>query len=215
MAEDREGIEFIDGLFAGVTDGYLIDIGAQDGVAKGSMTRELILKGWGGLMVEPLPKAFELLHAAYHLHHDIHCVNAACSDVEGEAILYPCDGVSTLDPRWAKACSDWWKHVKYGPPVTVQKCLLSNLLAQVNAPSHIHLLQIDTEGHDLHVLKGMDWNRTVDVVCVETLDMLHPERKVNGVPQPNPEMNDYLGSLGFLLKILTKGGNGIYVRRGF
>jgi len=215
MAEDREGIEFMAGLFDGINNGYLIDIGAHDGVAKGSMTRELVLKGWGGLMVEPLPKAFALLHNAYRTNPGIYCINAACSDVEGDAILYPCDGVSTLDSQWAEVCEGWWKHVKYGAPIPVKTHLLSNLMDQANSPSRINLLQIDTEGHDLRVLKGMDWQRrTVDVVCVETLDMIHPERKVNGIHQPNPEMNDYLVTLGFQLKILTKGGNGIYVRGG-
>ncbi len=212
MAEDTDGILYLLNKFKGVSNGYLVDIGAHDGVVKGSMSRALVLDGWAGLMVEPLPKAYTLLQHAYAYHPKVHTIQAVCSDAEGTAQLLPCLGVSTLDPKWAKACSDWWPHVKYGEPITVVKRKLSALLKQVNAPQHINLLQIDTEGHDFSVLRGMDWKRTVDVICVETLDMVHPERKERGIWRPDPMMNDYLGSLGFKLSLLTKGGNGFYVR---
>jgi len=215
MAADTDGIQYMMDKFRDVPDGYLIDVGAHDGVAKGSMSRDLVVRGWGGLMIEPLPEAFSLLSTAYRDHPKVHCVQVICSDEGGVADLYPCKGVSTVDPAWAKACSDWWSHVKYGPPIQIKKRKLSTILNQYDVPRHIHLLQIDTEGHDLHVLRGMDWDRTVDMVCVETLDMLSPERRINGIWQPRPEMHAYLKSLRYRLDLLTSGGNGFYLREGF
>jgi len=212
MAPDVDGVDYLLRFFQDVSDGYLVDVGAHDGVLKGSMSRDLMVKGWQGLLIEPLPEAFALLEAAYRDNPEVHCLQIACSDTGGTAELFPCKGVSTLNRDWAQACSDYWKHVRYDPPIRVQVRTLTNLLDMVEAPRHIHFLQIDTEGHDLHVLRGMDWTRTVDLVCVETLDMLHLDRREKGKWQPNPEMDEFLRGQGFKLDLLTVGGNGFYRR---
>ena len=113
MAADDVGLKYIIEFFKGRT-GYLVDVGAHDGVEVGSMTRDLVLAGWTGMFVEPLPKAFKLLAKAYGDNPAMICVQAACSDESGLADLYPCDGVSTLEPTWRDACDSWWKHIKYG-----------------------------------------------------------------------------------------------------
>lgn len=214
MAPDTDGLNYMLDFFRDVPDGYLVDVGAHDGVLAGSMSRDLIVKGWGGLMVEPLPEAFRQLKEAYQDHPKVTLFEGACSDEDGVADLLPCKGVSTLSRDWAKACELYWKHVRYGAPVRVQKRRLSALLEAVKAPAHIHLLQIDTEGHDLYVLRGMDWTRTVDMVCVETLDMLQTERKICGIWQPHPDIHAFLTRHGFRQTLLTRGGNGFYVRGG-
>jgi len=214
MAEDVIGQDYIRRFFGDRQDGYVIDVGAHAGIKYGSMSWELVQRGWGGLLVEPLPNAFGELTKNYQHSPSVTCVQAACSDTEGEATLYPHKGVSTLNADWAKACEQWWKHIKYKPSIRVRKVRLDSLLRQVNAPTHIDFLQVDTEGHDFQVLKGMDWGRQPDLVCVETLDVVHPERKLpNGVWGPDPEMNQFLQSLGYALELLTPGGNGFYVRR--
>jgi len=213
VAEDTEGIDRIAQLVDGVKGGYLVDVGAHDGIAPGSMSRALVASGWGGLMVEPLPAAFAKLERAYRGNDGVRCVNVACSDGDGTSQLYPCKGVSTLHKDWADVCDGWWKHVNYGAPITVKTRRLGRLLDEAGAPAAINLLQIDTEGHDLTVLQGMDWTRRVDVVCVETLDMVHRERRIGGRWHPSPDLNSFMVAHGFALDLLTPGGNGIYVRR--
>jgi len=219
MAEDTHGIDFIDDYFRGKDDGFLVDVGAHDGIAAGSMTRGLVARGWGGVMVEPLKEAFAKLRKAYRANGRITCMNVACSDKEGTADLYPCRGVSTLNKAWAKACDDYWKHVKYGKAYKVPVLTLAQILRSQRevgrCGARIDYLQIDTEGHDLHVLKGMDWSFQPSVVCVETLDMVNRNRRgPGGKWQPNPAMNVYLREHGYALALLTRGGNGIYVRSG-
>jgi hypothetical protein len=51
------------------------------------------------------------------------------------------------------------------------------------------------------------------VICVETLDMTHRERYLHGVWKPDPQMHEYISSKGYDCRMLTKGGNGIYVRK--
>lgn len=51
---------FINELFAGNSDGFFVDIGANDGITF-SNTYALELKGWRGLCIEPHPDVFEQL----------------------------------------------------------------------------------------------------------------------------------------------------------
>ena len=211
MAEDREGIAFIAEFFRHGPNGYLVDIGALD-AETGSMSRILIEAGWGGLLVEPLPESFTKLQAAYRDRPGVYLAQVACSDEEGEAELYPCKGISTLSPEWRDACAATWKHAQYGPPVRVQKRRLADLLRECGAPTKIDLLLVDTEGHDLQVLKGMDWGRKPSLVCVETLDMVHPDRRgARGEWLPSPELDSFLRAQGYGSPVFTS-GNGIYAR---
>lgn len=217
MAEDTEGQAFIREWFKDRPKdrpkGFLIDIGAHAGEKYGSMSWDMIQSGWGGLMVEPLPEAFRELKRLYQDWPQVTCVEAACSDEDGEGLLYPCKGVSTLSPEWAQACDSWWKHVRYGAPIKVRTVRLGRLLDEIMAPDHVDFLQVDTEGHDLRVLKGMDWDRSPDLVCVETLNMLHPERKrANGIWDPDPELVEWLREIGYELILLTPGGNGFWTK---
>lgn len=214
MAADVEGKEYLQEMFREVPSGYLVDVGAEDGTDSGSMSRDLLVAGWRGILVEPLPRSFNKLQRTYANRHDVFCFRLACSDRAGQAPLIPYRSVSTLEPDWARACAEYWKHVKYQDPILVQTIPLSVLLEDAGAPRHIHFLKVDTEGHDLRVLQGMDWSREVDVICVETLDMVHRERKQRGVWLPDPELDEYLVSKGFRCSLLTKGGNAFYVKGG-
>ena len=212
MAPDAEGLQFSLDFFKGRT-GYLVDIGAHDGVEAGSMTRAFMERGWMGLLIEPLPVAYAKLHAAYK--DDLHAVtlNIACSDKDGTAMLYPCGGVSTLGKDWADVCQNWWDHVNYADPIEVETQRLGSLLP-LFAPKKIDYLQIDTEGHDYKILIGMDWSFNPDLICIETLDMCNPERKnKQGVWQPSEEINTLLNEQGYELSLATIGGNGMYVRK--
>lgn len=213
MAEDTDGQQFIRDFFAEKKDGFLIDVGAEDGMSRGSMSAALLKQGWGGMLVEPLASSFRRLILNYQNNPKVFCLNVACSDEDGRALFHLCKGVSTLSSEWAAACASHWKHVQYKQSLQVPIRRLDTLFREHSVPPQIDFLQIDTEGYDLRVLKGMDWNRQPSLICVETLDMLHKERKMpDGRWAKNPEMDDYLMSLGYRLEKLTLGGNGIYVK---
>jgi len=218
VAEDTEGMEFIASVFAGVNDGVLVDVGAHNGDEAGNMSRQLVLRGWRGIMIEPLKVAYANLHKLYRGNKNVVCIECACSDRDGTAPFYPSLGVSTLEKAWADECAGYWKHVTYGASYTVRLMRLDGILAEVRRVTErswdVDYLQIDTEGHDFAVLRGMDWSHRPRVICVETLDMMHRERHVRGVWEPDPQMHEYIVSKGYDCAILTQGGNGIYVRKG-
>ncbi len=213
MAVDNKGLQFLQAFFKDKDDGYLIDVGAHDGVKTGSMTRFLMERGWAGMLIEPLPEAFRQLESAYRGNHKAVTLSVACSNKVGVINLYPFRGVSTVEPEWRDACAGYWKHVQYGPPLVVPKRTLKGLLREHGGPSKVDLLQVDAEGHDLKVLQGMDWERKPSVVCAESLDMRHRDRrKRNGCWEPAPEMVEYMRGVGYRCARLTRGGNVFFLR---
>jgi FkbM family methyltransferase len=130
---------------------YLVDVGAHDGRSLSNSFPFLQL-GWSGVLVEPLPEAFSQLSDLYRARADVRCVQAACSDVEGEMPLAvgddaPVAMTSTLRPGGG------------GRAVTVQVRTLSGLLEQCDAPADFSLLLVDAEGMDEKVLAGLDFER--------------------------------------------------------
>ena len=55
---------FIDSFFKNKNNGFLVDIGAADGITN-SNSRFLIEKGWGGILIEPNTKNFNKLQDLY------------------------------------------------------------------------------------------------------------------------------------------------------
>src|SRR3990167_7663552 len=67
--------------------GTLLDIGANDGVTL-SNSYALIQRGWRGSLVEPSPKAFEILKETHRTKEGIFCFNAAICDKTADMTLY-------------------------------------------------------------------------------------------------------------------------------
>ena len=211
MARDDEALSWLWERFS-QRKGYVVDVGASDGSPEqGSLSHRLLTEArWSGLMVEPLPVYYDRLHQYYLDRPDVVCLKLAASDREGMGDLFPFKTVSTLEPTWAQRCAAHWGFVRYGEPLSVRLATLFSLLAMAKAPRKIDLLKVDTEGHDLKVLRGMDWNRNPEVVIVETLDFNSPA--VEGRWKPSGEVVDYLEGQGYHLVLLTKGPNAIFER---
>ena len=129
---------------------YLVDVGAHDGRSL-SNSYPFLQQGWAGVLVEPLPAAFERLESLYRERSDVRCVQAACASSEGEMPLAIGDDAalpmtSTLRPGGKRE-------------VTVTVRTLSSLLEECGAPEDFSLLLIDAEGMDEAVLSGLDFER--------------------------------------------------------
>jgi hypothetical protein len=142
--------------------GYFVDVGAYDGIEH-SNTYALEQLGWTGLCVEPDPAVVARLEA-----------NRSC-EVVGYAVSDE-RGAVTVQPSGA----------------LVVCCSLAQILAtSPHVPEVIDYLSIDTEGHDLAVLHGMDFDRwPVRLITVEHNEYLEgPARKL--------VILDYLMERGF------------------
>ena len=134
--------------------GFYVDVGALHPI-NGSNTYNLYKKGWKGinfdLMIDNI-KLFEIFRPK-----DI-SLNMAVSSKSGFVNSYIFDsgsGLNTLEKNWA----DKWKKIinKDYEIIKIKKEKLTTLLKKYKCPKDFDLLNIDVEGHEIEVIKGLDF----------------------------------------------------------
>jgi FkbM family methyltransferase len=144
----------IDQLITSDTPQIVVDIGAHDGFM-GSNSRALLERGWRGLLVEPLPSAFQSLKANSRTFANVALVEAACSDRTGTASISvgkdgPVPQMSSLSqhPEILGNVTE--------ERITVRTTTLAALFSAYDVPEDFGVLLVDTEGWDLVALRGLD-----------------------------------------------------------
>lgn len=135
--------------FADRTDGFYIDVGAQDPNQE-SVSRAFFELGWRGIHVEPLPEYVEALKAARP---GDTVIDAAVSASEGPLEFYAfrgtglSTGVKSIADRHQS--SDW----NMTQALTVPTITLQEVLEEADGKD-IHWLKIDVEGMEADVLES-------------------------------------------------------------
>lgn len=138
---------------------YLIDVGAHDGYLY-SNSYEFIKEGWEAILIEPLPKAYLHLQERYKGNLKVKCLNIACSDETKKGLLYMgADGDLGMTSTLCTDQNSWFDRNRTEKKIEVQVKTLTDVLVEAKAPSQFALLLIDTEGMDLEVLQGLDFER--------------------------------------------------------
>jgi FkbM family methyltransferase len=143
-------------------DFFFIQIGANDGIRADSL-RSLILRyHLRGLLVEPLCDMFEKLKINYSSETQLTFENVAIAEKDGEASLFRfrldapvpdwIHGMATFNGQKIINLAKNWKLDQYVEEVRVKSVTFEKLL-NVHRVETITLLQIDTEGFDLQVIK--------------------------------------------------------------
>lgn len=156
-SDDHED-ELIWKLLGGVRT--FIDVGANDGVSC-SNTVLAALRGAQGLCFEPNPSVFGKLQSFYRWAARVECVQEGISDFRGNLELR-CDGllsamVSTEDAALSRLLSQYQNRDAEIISVPVRR--LDYWLARRPMLAGYDLISIDVEGHELSVLRGIDWDR--------------------------------------------------------
>jgi FkbM family methyltransferase len=151
--------------------GIFVEVGALDGIAysnTGFLEMEL---GFSGVLIEP-SKSYEKL---LKYRPGCTCVNNAISD-KYETVLFRDDwamsGILTKLPddhkreKRHEAINDEYYEVDTVP--------LGYVLSETNI-KYIDFLSIDVEGSELEVLRSMNWDIPVYVICIE-MDGHNPEK---------------------------------------
>ena len=161
---------------------YFVDVGAGNGI-HGSNTFLLEKKyGWSGICIEAHPTHVLMLEQsrACICHKDIISDKKGYSDFCYETVRIAQhyepsplrhaygggSGLISTHHLQAEKREGW-------DTQTVKTVTLDDILKQYNAPKHIDFLDIDVEGAELQVLKGIDWeNTSFGLINVEDRDDL-------------------------------------------
>ena len=148
-------------FFYGKRNGVFVDVGAYDGEKfSNSLFFERFL-GWRGLCIEPIPSTFAKLKS----NRTATCLNTCVADFEGEDIFTEAE--CAVDERMLSGLTRYFdsRHVQrlhtvaassaeHKVPVTRLSSLLDS-----HGLRHIDYCSIDTEGSELQVLSGIDFNK--------------------------------------------------------
>ena len=161
-----------------VTDGFYIDIGAQDPIVD-SVSLAFYEHGWRGLHVEPTTHYAELLKQ--NRPGEI-VIQAAIGDAPGVLRFFeiPGTGISTANPSIAA------QHRERGFNVRelVVPCLALSAIFDVADRAEIHWLKIDVEGFEQQVIESWSPSKTRPwiVVVESTLPLTQTETHENWEP---------------------------------
>jgi FkbM family methyltransferase len=140
-------------------DGFFVEIGAYDGVESSNTYAMEKDYGWKGLCVECNPRFYDILQRTrncYTSNHAIYNVNGAVLD------FYDSGGYAGLVE------TNNHQHIIRDPIIKVTTKTLTTILDDIQAPSFIEFLSLDTEGSEYEILKAHDFDKyKFGYICVE------------------------------------------------
>ncbi|MEZ4555834.1 MAG: FkbM family methyltransferase [Caldilineaceae bacterium] len=187
---------------------YLVDVGAHDG-RSWSNSRGFMLRGWHGILVEPLPKVFTQLAYIYRNNPKATCLNLACTDRSGQQPLYVgTDGDIGMGSTLCEDDNEWFADMRGDTAITVRTETLTGVLNQADWPQDFALLLVDAEGMDYEVLCGLDFSRYQPSVIVTEEYVANPAK--------HQAKYDLLRTNGYRLhQVTVEGANAVWLAPSF
>jgi FkbM family methyltransferase len=150
--------------------GSLLDIGSNDGATL-SNSRQLILNGWVGDLVEPSPRAFKKLMQLYNNNNSLTLHNIAITNEDKQAVLYESDthlnkgDVGLLSSTVVSEMNRWQNETF--TPVKVPGKRFASFLKMATFKTY-DFISIDAEGNDLIILQQMNLDELkCSCLCIE------------------------------------------------
>jgi FkbM family methyltransferase len=137
-------------------DGYFVEIGASDGI---NLSNTYLLEkeyNWKGICIEPIVEQYkQLINNRKCICENFSIYNTSDLDIE----FAICNENSLLSGIYSYI--DLHKNtVEKDKKIFISKTkTLTEILDKNNSPKFIEYLSIDTEGSELEVLKGIDFNK--------------------------------------------------------
>ena len=180
--------------------GTYVDVGAGPGDGY-SVTRNLYLQGWSGLLIEPISEYAEV-HRKFRPRDKVIDVVIGSENCEVEFIHFLRTGLSTKKSNVTASLKDLHSHeTLILPQVTLQSILDSHGVNQVD------LLKIDVEGSEMDVLLGLDFNQHQPRLII--VEATRPMTRI----RVSDKIRKYLLSLGYEFALFD-GLNDYFVFRG-
>lgn len=155
-------------FFKNKTDGYFVNIGANDGI---SLDNTLLFEkeGWSGVCIEPNPEIYKKLIN----NRTCVCYNVALSDTDGIVNFLKIDGYAEMlsgilefyDPRHLQRVDR--ELIQHGGTKTIIE-IESRKFSSLNINDKIDYVSIDVEGAELKILETIDFSQfDIHVLSVE------------------------------------------------
>lgn len=141
-------------FFGDQANGFYVDVGAHDPVV-GSVTHHFALSGWRGVNIEPLPEFFQRLVDARP--NDVN-LNIAVSENFGTLNLvvdHTEPGLSTMTQELADGYARAGHNLER---IQVPTRPLADIVREHCGSRIVDFLKIDAEGHELEILRGVDFS---------------------------------------------------------
>jgi FkbM family methyltransferase len=146
---------------------WFVDIGAHDGIS-GSNTLYFALRGAHGICFEPIRDTYTKLHWLHALNPRIQTVRCGISDRSRGAKMIAADFVSYL-PETEDPAHTAFSTIHESAIENVTLLRFEDAIQGLGIPDRCDLLTVDVEGHELCVLRSIDFSRhTFRVIVVET-----------------------------------------------
>lgn len=140
--------------------GFFVDVGASHGL---KLSNTYLLEkdfGWNGICIEPNPNFFKKLVK----NRKARCLQYAAYSVGEQELEFTVAGVLSGILEHI----DYHKSATQNSIIKVKTKTLTKILDECKAPLFIEYLSLDTEGSELEVLKGVDFNKyTFGFITVE------------------------------------------------
>jgi len=153
-------------IFRDKHTGFVVEVGAADGIDNSNSYMLLQRPHWGGILIEPESSQFALLQERYKNNNNVKCIRCACGAHEGIHTLYRGGQVSTFKLA-TKAAAEDMHNIKYEEE-QVEIKTLQRVLTENNAPTEIDYMSIDCEGMDREVWGTLELDTyRPGLVCME------------------------------------------------
>ena len=148
---NRQPLDYkLNEVFKNKTNGFFIELGANDGLTQSNTAMFEFFKGWTGLLIEPSFSAFEKckVNRPKSIVVNYACVSSTYADthVSGDfngQLMSSVDGLRQNVTILTK----------------VPARTLESLLDEYAPNAKIDLLSLDTEGYELNILQGLNLNK--------------------------------------------------------
>jgi FkbM family methyltransferase len=174
-----------------VLEPFFVKVGANDGITIDPLSDVLLAnKNWRGLLIEPVPYLFDRLRANFQDSCRFLLEQVAIGASASEAAFYYVDSKASQNipslPEWFDQLGSFnRKHIvnelngvlePFIIECKVQVYPLTDVLLR-NKIQDVHLLQVDTEGHDYEVLKTLDFSKHIPLsIFVEHKHLSDPDK---------------------------------------
>jgi FkbM family methyltransferase len=148
---------FLENIFSKKNNGVCIEVGAYNGISA-SNTYLFEKKGWNCLCIEPIKSAFN--ECVKNRKVVVNCCIASKDDEDKVFTIFHLDtnlcAISSLEPD--ERLIESHKHLITNKTTEMVKVRsLTSLMDEMNFPTNIDFISIDTENTELDVLKGIDF----------------------------------------------------------